>query len=158
MVCTGRRFASPGNALMLLGFGHAAWALTAYGEPLRDIVRAGVVRTVGDGIFDRDHDRGARAAGFWFLLAAPLVAMDGYLTEAAAQAGNARAVRISGRTTLALGVVGATVIPRSGFPAAAPLGWWLLRRSRAMEVADHRPIPAARAAGTAERGGQEHVH
>ena len=147
MVFAGRRFASPGYTLMLLGFGHAAWALIAYGEPLREIVRAGVVRSVGDGIFDTDHDRGPRAAGLWFLLAAPLVVVDGYLTEAADRAGNARAVRTSGLTVLGLGVVGTTVIPRSGFPVAVPIGYWLLRRSRALELPDSSLSPAARAAG-----------
>ena len=149
MVFAGRRLASPGNTLMLLGFGHAAWALIAYGEPLREILRAGVVRAVGDGIFDTDHDRGPRAAGFWFLFAAPLVAVDGYLTEAALRAGNARAVRVSGLTTLGLGVLGATVIPRSGFPVALPIGYWLLRRGRALQFPQHGLSPAAPAAGTA---------
>ena len=147
MVFAGRRFASPGYTLMLLGFGHAAWGFIAYGEPLREILRAGVVRSVGDGIFDTDHARGSRAAGFWFLVAAPLVAVDGYLSEAALQAGNARAVRISGLTTLGLGVVGATVIPRSGFPVALPIGVWLLRRSRGLEPSDRGLHPAAQAAG-----------
>lgn len=147
MVFAGRRFASPGYTLMLLGVGHAAWGLIAYGEPLREILRAGVVRSVGDGIFDRAHDRGPRAAGFWFMAAAPLVVVDGYLTEAAERAGNARAVLISGLSTLGLGVLGGIVIPRSGFPAAVPLGYWLLRRGRALELPDSRPSPAAPAAG-----------
>jgi hypothetical protein len=149
MVFARRRFASPGYALMLLGFGHAVWALVAYGEPLHEILRARVVRSVGDGIFDTDHDRGPRAAGFWFLLAAPLVAVDGYLTESALAAGNRRAATISGLTTLGLGLVGTTVIPRSGFPVAIPLGYWLLRRSRALELPGGRLSRAARAAGTA---------
>jgi hypothetical protein len=109
----------------------------AYHEPLREILRAGVVRSVGDGIFDTDHDRGSRAAGFWFMLAAPLVIVDGYLTEAALRAGNGRAARISGMAILGLGVLGTTVIPRSGFPVAVPIGVWLVRRSRALESPDH---------------------
>jgi hypothetical protein len=131
MALRGRRLASPGHALTLLGLGHTAWALVAYRDPLREIVRAGVVGAVGDGIFDRTHDRGARAAGFWFLLAAPLVAVDGCLTEAALRAGDRRAARISGGTTLGLGLLGSVVIPRSGFPVAVPVGLWLLRRAAA---------------------------
>ena len=131
MVLPRRRLASPGHALVLLGLGHAAWALLAYGEPLHDILRAGIVRSVGDGIFDTDHARGPRAAGFWFLVAAPLVAIDGYLTEAALRAGDARAVRVSGATIVALGLIGSVVIPRSGFPVALPIGYWLVRRGRA---------------------------
>ena len=128
----GRQFASPGYALMLLGCGHAVWGLVAYHEPLRELVRAGVVRSVGDGIFDADHDRGPRATAFWFLLIAPLLVINGYLAEAALRAGDARAAGVGGRTTLGLGVVGTAVMPRSGFPAALPVGYWLLRRGRAL--------------------------
>ena len=129
-----RRRPSPGSTLVALGLGHAVWGLVAYGEPLRDIVRAGVVRAVGDGIFDTEEARGARAAGFWFMLAAPLVSGFGYLTEAALRAGDGRAVRVAGGTTLALGAMGTAVMPRSGFPAAVPIGVWLLRRARALDA------------------------
>lgn len=132
MVCAGRRLISPGHTLVLLGVGHAAWGLVAYHEPLDAIVRSGVRGSVGDGIFDTDHDRDARAAGFWFMFAAPLVALCGHLAEAALRAGDARAVRISGGTVLGLGVAGAVAIPRSGFPVAVPIGYWLLRRGRAL--------------------------
>ena len=130
MSSKGRQFASPGYALMLLGCGHVAWGLGVYHEPLGEVIRAGVVRSVGDGIFDTDHDRGARAAGFWFLLFAPPLAISGYLAEAALRAGDARAARAVGGTTLGLGLVGTAVMPRSGFPAALPIGYWLLRRGR----------------------------
>jgi hypothetical protein len=129
MAHTGRRLASPGNALTLLGLGHAVWAMVAYRQPLREIVRAGVVGAVGDGIFTTEHAQGPRAAGFWFLFAAPLVAVDGYLTEAALRSGDDRAVRVSGATTVGLGLIGSVVIPRSGFPVAVPLGLWLMRRA-----------------------------
>ena len=33
---------------------------------------------------------------------------------------------------LSLGLLGSVVIPRSGFPVAVPLGYWLLRRARAL--------------------------
>jgi hypothetical protein len=72
---------------MLLGCGHAIWGLAVYREPLREIVQERVVRSVGDGIFDSDHDRGPRAAGFWFLLAAPFMALSGYLLESALRSG-----------------------------------------------------------------------
>lgn len=139
MALGGRRTPSPGTALVLLGAGHAVWGLIAYGRPLREIVRAGVVGSVGDGIFDTEHDRDARAAGFWFMFAAPLVSACGVMTEAALRAGDARAVQVSGGTVLGLGVLGAAVIPRSGFPAAIPLGYWLLRRGRALRGSGGRP-------------------
>jgi hypothetical protein len=121
---------------MLLGCGHAIWGLAVYREPLREIVQERVVRSVGDGIFDTDHDRGPRAAGFWFLLAAPFMALSGYLLESALRSGDARAVRVGGRTVLGIGVVGTTVMPRSGFLAALPAGCWLLRRARELRARD----------------------
>ena len=130
MALSGRRLASPGTAL---GCGPAAWAAVAYREPLRTIVRAGVVDAVGDGIFATAHARGDRAAGFWFLFAAPLVALTGYLTQGALDDGNGRAARVAGGTTLGLGLIGSVVIPRSGFPVAVPIGYWLLRRGRALD-------------------------
>ena len=127
-----RRLLSPGSTLVALGLGHAVWGLVAYGEPLRDIVRAGVVGAVGDGIFDTENADGARAAGFWFMFAAPLVSGFGYLAETALRTGNGRAARVAGGTTVALGAMGTAVIPRSGFPVAVPIGLWLLRRGRAL--------------------------
>ena len=127
-----RRLLSPGSTLVALGLGHAVWGLVAYGEPLRDIVRAGVVGAVGDGIFDTENADGARAAGFWFMFAAPLVSGFGYLAETALRSGDGRAVRVAGGTTVALGAMGTAVIPRSGFPVAVPIGLWLLRRGRAL--------------------------
>jgi hypothetical protein len=130
MKVTARRLISPGYATMLVGAGHTAWGIAAYHEPLGEIVRTGIVGSVGDGVFDTEHDRGARAAGFWFLLAAPLMVLSGYLLEAALRAGDARTVKVGGETVLAIGLVGTTVMPRSGFPAALGVGGWLLHSSR----------------------------
>jgi hypothetical protein len=143
MALTGRRLASPGSVLSLLGTAHAVWGLVAYRDPLRDIARAGVVGTVGDGIFDTAHDRDGRAAGFWFMFAAPVLVSYGRLAEAALRARDTRAVRSAGRAVLGLGLVGSAVIPRSGFPVAVPVGYWLLRRASAIDVT-----------GTEERGGR----
>jgi hypothetical protein len=126
------RLLSPGYAIMFVGCAHAAWGLTAYREPLREIVRAGVVRSVGDGIFDTEHDRGPRAAGFWFLFSAPLIGLTGYLLEAALRGGDTRAVKVGGRTVLGIGAVGTVVMPTSGFPAVLPIGCWLLHRARGL--------------------------
>ncbi len=121
------RFASPGYALIVLACGHAVWALVAYREPLQGLIREGVVDSVGDGLFRAVDAEGARAAGFWFLFAAPLMALCGYLVEVALRAGG-RALTVSGRTVLGLGIVGTAVMPRSGFPAVLPIGYWLVRR------------------------------
>jgi hypothetical protein len=129
----GRRLLSPGYATMLIGYGHAAWGLIVYREPLGEIAAAGIVRTVGDGIFDTDNDRGPRAAGFWFVFSAPLIVLSGYLLEAALRGGEAHTVKVGGRTVLGIGAVGTAVMPRSGFPAVLPIGYWLLRRARRLD-------------------------
>jgi Family of unknown function (DUF6463) len=124
------RFVSPGYATMLVGAGHAAWGLYAYREPLTEIVRAGVIRSVGDGIFDTSHDRDARAAAFWFLFTAPMIGLTGYLLEAALRTGDTRTVRGGGQAILGLGILGTTIMPTSGFPAIIPLGFWLKHQSQ----------------------------
>jgi hypothetical protein len=124
------RPASPGRALMLIAVGHTLWGLVAYRKPLREIARAGFVDSVGDGIFRRAHSDDGRAAAFWFMMAGPLAGTLGYLADVASRAGDAPAMKAGGRATVALGVVGMTVMPRSGFVMVPPLGWWLIRESK----------------------------
>jgi Family of unknown function (DUF6463) len=128
---------SPGNALMLVGCGHVVWGLIGYHEPLKEIVRAGVHDSVGDGIFRTTHARDARAVAFWFLFSAPLMWLCGRLLETALEAEDSRAVSISGRTVAGLGALGMTVIPRSGFPSVVPIGLWAMRRGRLMRRHHH---------------------
>jgi hypothetical protein len=125
-----RPLLSPGRAVMLISIGHTAWGLYAYRKPLREILRAGVLDSVGDGVFALEHSDDERAAGFWFMLAAPLMCLTGYLTEAALRSGEQRTVAVTGRTVLAIGAIGTTVMPRSGFPAVMPVGYWLIRSAR----------------------------
>jgi hypothetical protein len=127
-----------GSALMLLGLGHVGWALVAYQEPLGEIVRAGLVgRSVTASSTPGTTGARGAAAAFWFLLAAPLLALDGYLAEAALRAGDGRAARTAGWTVVAVGAVGTAVMPRSGFAAAVPVGCSLLGH-RSSSSADTR--------------------
>ena len=121
---------SPGRALMLVGLGHALWGLAAYRRPLREIAEARLAGAVGDGIFQREHSDDARAAAFWFMMAAPVAAGSGYLVERAAQAGDGLALEASGWTGVALGAIGVTAMPRSGFPVLPAIGLWLVREGR----------------------------
>jgi hypothetical protein len=114
---------------MLIAVGHTLWGLVAYRKPLREIARAGFVDSVGDGIFQRAHADDGRAAAFWFMMAGPLVGVLGYCAEAASRAGDASTLKASGRAVVAMGVVGALVIPRSGFPLVPPVGYWLIRQA-----------------------------
>jgi hypothetical protein len=114
---------------MAFGAGHAVWGLFAYRRGLGEIARSGVVDSVGDGLFAEEHSQDERAAAFWFMFTAPLVAWGGYLTDAAARAGDDHAERVSLRAMAGLAAVGVAVIPRSGFAAGLPSALWLLRRA-----------------------------
>ncbi len=130
MTALARGIDSPGRAIVAMGFGHVAWGLFVYRKPLMELAREGIADSVGDGIFQRAHSLDDRAAGFWFLFAAPMMGLLGHLVEAAEKRGDGRALRASGRALIGLGAVGSTFIPRSGFPAVPLVGWWMIRRSR----------------------------
>jgi hypothetical protein len=123
-----RRHGTPGNAIKVIGVGHATWGVLAYRRPLAELL-ATPLDSVGDGIFAKAHSDDARAAAFWFLLAAPLIVLTGRLVEAAERSRDAPAMRAAGRTVFGIGVLGTAVMPRSGFLAVFPVGWWLTRRA-----------------------------
>ena len=120
----------PGSVLMLLGAGHAVWGASAYRDALAEIARAGVIDSVGDGHFNREHSHDGRAAAFWFMSAAPLVGLCGYLANAAERAGDRRAERVTAGVLTAYAAAGLAAIPRSGFVGGLPIALWALRRSR----------------------------
>src|SRR4051794_37727552 len=93
-----------GRALQAVAAGHAVWSALAYGSELAGIARSGVVDSVGDGLFRREHSRDARAAAFWFLAPTPLLAVAGTLLDATR---DRRAARVTGATLLGVGVTGA---------------------------------------------------
>ena len=121
---------SGGQAVALLGVGHVAWGAVAYRRELADLLRGPVFDSVGDGIFNRKHAHDGRAAAFWFMFAAPLVTLCGLLADSALRAGDHRSATTAGRVIVGVSCVGLVVIPRSGFPAALPAGWLLLRQAR----------------------------
>ena len=120
---------SPATLFLGLAAGHTAWGLYAYRDQLGGLVRD-LPDAVGDGIFQADHSRDARAAAFWFLLAGPLLALAGRLYRSAEAAGDRRAMRDAGRIVTAIGAGGTVAMPRSGFPGGMALGLWLMRRAR----------------------------
>ena len=104
----------------------------AYRSALRELVAAGVVDSVGDGLFEREHHGDRRAAAFWFMFAAPMLALMGELVERADRTGDGDALVAAGWSVLGLGGVGLAVIPRSGFPLTLPMAGWLLRRGNVL--------------------------
>jgi hypothetical protein len=124
------RFFSPGNVIMAAGVGHSVWGLLAYRSGLKKIAAAGFVDSVGDGLFRTDHARDERAAAFWFMFAAPVTVLLGYLTEAAIRSEDRRTVATAGVALSAIMAVGGAAVPRSGFPVFAPVGPWMIHRAR----------------------------
>jgi hypothetical protein len=126
---TSRRL-TPGTATKIIGGGHALWGAAAYRDEIREIARGGVIDTLGDGIFRTEHAKGGRATAFWFLTAAPLIALNGYLVARAERSGDRQALRAAGGALVGIGLVGSAIMPRSGFLSVPPVGVWLLLRSR----------------------------
>ena len=122
---------SPGRALVAVGAGHTAWGLVAYRRPLRDIVRAGVRDTVGDGLIRKAHADDGRAAAFWFLFAGPMTSSLGYMLERADRSGDRTALHAAAATLAALGLTGTAMIPRAPFPVAVAIAAWIEGRLRA---------------------------
>jgi len=119
---------SPGTATKLIAVGHAAWGAVAYRREIAEIGRAGLLDTVGDGVFRTEHARDARATAFWFLTAAPLIALNGHLMVRAERAGDREALRGAGAALVGIGLLGSAVMPRSGFVSVPPVGVWLWAR------------------------------
>jgi Family of unknown function (DUF6463) len=117
---------------MAMSVGHVGWGLLAYRKPLAAWLRDGPIDSVGDGLFQPEHSQDARAAAFWFLFAAPMIGVCGSLVEAAERRGDRPALQGAGRALIAFGTVSAAIIPRSGFPAVPLVGYWLIRRGRAL--------------------------
>jgi hypothetical protein len=116
------------TALNGLAAGHALWGVYAYRDQLTGIVRD-IPGSVGDGIFETEHSRDARAAAYWFLFATPMLAVVARLYDAAETARDRPALRWAARAILGMSVAGSATIPRSGFPAGAVIGVWLMRRA-----------------------------
>ena len=119
---------SPKTALNGLAVGHTLWGTYAYRDQLAGIVLDGP-GSVGDGIFDKEHSRDARAAAYWFLFVGPLLTAIARLYDSAEAAGDRPAMRSAARILLGTSVAGLLTIPRSGFPGGVALGLWLMRRA-----------------------------
>lgn len=115
---------------MLIAGGHVLWGTIAYRRELAQIARAGFIDTIGDGLFSKEHADDGRATAFWFLTAAPLIALNGYLMGRAERSEDRRALRTAGGALIGIGLTGTAVMPRSGFVSVVPVGAWLLRRGR----------------------------
>jgi hypothetical protein len=119
---------SPKAALNALAVGHTLWGAYVYRDQLAGIL-LDIPGSVGDGLFDKEHSRDARAAAYWFLFVGPLLTVIARLYDSAETAGDRRGMRFAARTLLVTSVAGLVTIPRSGFPGGVALGLWLMRRA-----------------------------
>jgi hypothetical protein len=108
---------------MVTGVGHALVGVVLFSEPLGAMVREGFLSTVRYGQFDR-------AAAFWFLLFSPICVLLGQMVAHAMDRGDRWLLTVIGWNLLGMGVVGALIMPLSGFwilIAIAPLVFRLAR-------------------------------
>jgi hypothetical protein len=132
-----------GRLLIVTGIGHALVGLALFHEPLAAIVRDGIVGAIGvhltrDGI----QPSLGREAAFWFLLYGPILYLLGRVTERAVEGRDAGMLRLLGRNLLGVGVVGAAIMPVSGFWIVIALALLTLRDAGRLEAGRHG-VPAA---------------
>jgi hypothetical protein len=88
------------------------------------MLREGLVNTIGAfGDFDRE-------AAFWFLVFSAMLLLWGQLVAHASERADARALALIGWNMLGVGVVGAFVMPVSGFWSVIALAPFVLRGGR----------------------------
>jgi uncharacterized protein DUF6463 len=119
----------PGRLLMVTGIGHAVVGLLLFHHALSAIVDDGLVNTVGRNQFDRE-------AAFWFLLFSPICVALGQLVNHAIARGDRRVLRILGGHLLAIAIVGAAIMPISGFWIVMAIAPLVLQAARRIERPD----------------------
>jgi hypothetical protein len=110
--------------LVWIAVGHALLGGVLYREPLAEMVREGLVSTIGPvGGFDRK-------AAFWFLAFSATLLLWGQLVAHASARADGRALALVGWSMLGVGVVGAFVMPVSGFWSVLAVAPLVLRAGR----------------------------
>jgi hypothetical protein len=123
--------------LMVTGIGHALVGVALFGDPLAAMAREGFVNTIRYGQFDR-------AAAFWFLLFSPICVLLGRMVAHATDRGDRWLLTVVAWNVLAMGVVGAVIMPLSGFWILLVIAPLAFRLARAL------PMDSVALAGTAE--------
>ena len=132
-----------GRALMLTGIGHALIGLILVRHPVAAMLREGIANTVRDGQFDRE-------AAFWFLLFSPICFLLGQLVDHALERRDRWLCALVGWNLIVMGMVGALVMPVSGFWIVIAIAPLVLRAARAIDggsepLANVAPRSAVRA-------------
>ena len=112
----------PARLLYVTGVGHVLVGLALFRQPLTAMWRDGVVNSIvspltpgAASLFDAIRPQFDREAAFWFVLFGPLLYMLGQVVQRAIDLPDGRMLRILGWDLLAFGIVGAAIMPVSGF-------------------------------------------
>ena len=120
-----------GPALVLLGIVHAAATLVLFPDAVSTIVAQGVAGAISAA------SHGDVKAAFWFALFAPALVLFGWLTSHALVRDDQALLSLLAWFLVGTGVIGAVIIPVSGFWAVLAVGVSMLR------VAAPRPCNVA---------------
>jgi hypothetical protein len=108
--------------LYVTAVGHVLVGCVLFREPLAAMWRDGILNSIGSDVvpgaaswIEALRPQFDREAAFWFILFGPCLWMLGQVVHRAVELAEARMLRILGWDLLALGVVGAAVMPVSGF-------------------------------------------
>ena len=117
-----------GRLLIATAAAHALVGVASYRRPLKAIWNDGIVNAVMP-----NYDR---RAAFWSLLFAPVLFGLGQITNRAVERGDARILRTVAWNFLGIGVLGALLMPISGFWILLALVLPLLRAASRAERQD----------------------
>jgi hypothetical protein len=117
---------SAGNLLMATGIGHALVGVALFYEALAAILR--------EGFFNAIAPHMDREAAFWFLLLGPVWFLLGQVVNRAVSHRDTRLLGLLGWHVLVVGVVGAMLMPISGFWILIAVGPWILKAARDVDA------------------------
>ena len=110
-----------GLLLMLTGLLHTVVGLIIYMKQLQPIVAGGLWSTVGEGQWDR-------GTAFWFMMFGFLLILLGYTADWLMKKKEIALPAAFGWTLFAVCLIGAVVMPVSGFWLGLPQAWILMRK------------------------------
>ncbi|WP_309118115.1 DUF6463 family protein [Paenibacillus sp.] len=109
-----------GLLLALTGLLHSVVGLILYGDALLPIATEGLWNTMQEGDWERLN-------AFWFMMFGFLLMLIGYIVSWVLKQTQLRPPTVVGWSILAIGIVGAVIMPISGFWLVLPQAWLLLR-------------------------------
>jgi hypothetical protein len=130
----------PGTALMVTGIGHALLGLVLFRAPLAAIVHDGIANSIRHGQFER-------AAAFWFLIFSPACFLLGLLANHAVARRDRWLGAVVGWNLVAIGGVGALVMPVSGFWILVVLAPFVFKAVRGLDDPGAHPAAGGGRAG-----------